>query len=279
MDVSPGTLWVVATPIGNLGELSPRAVEVLRGVEGICAEDTRHTRPLLQQFGIDTPLLAVHDHNEQQQVAGLIGRLQRGESLALVSDAGTPLVSDPGYRLVAAAHAAGILVSPVAGPCAAIAALSAAGLPSDRFVFEGFLAAKSGARRARIDELAREPRTLVFYESAHRIVEMLEDAVEGFGADRLATVAREISKRFETIRRDALGDLLAWVRSDPNQQRGEFVVLVAGAPEAGDARLVAGRALYTKLIAHLPPSQAARVAAEISGAPRKALYGGGDDGS
>jgi 16S rRNA (cytidine1402-2'-O)-methyltransferase len=274
VDVSPGTLWVVATPIGNLGELSPRAVEVLRGVHCICAEDTRHTRPLLQHFGIDTPLLAVHDHNEQQRVEGLVGRLQRGESLALVSDAGTPLVSDPGYRLVAAAHAAGITVCPVAGPCAAIAALSAAGLPSDRFVFEGFLAAKPGTRRARIGELAHEPRTLVFYESAHRIVEMLEDAAEGFGADRLATVAREISKRFETIRRGTLGELCAWVRGDPNQQRGEFVVLVAGAQEAPDARLAAGRALYAKLVAHLPPSHAARVAAEISGAARKQLYGG-----
>ena len=156
MQHASGTLWVVATPIGNLGDLSPRAVETLRAVQAICAEDTRHTRPLLQQFGIDTPLLALHDHNEANLSERLVARLLAGESLALVSDAGTPLVSDPGYRLVAAAHEAGIAVSPVPGPCAAIAALSAAGLASDRFVFEGFLPAKSGARRSRIEALAAE---------------------------------------------------------------------------------------------------------------------------
>ncbi|MCB1552759.1 MAG: 16S rRNA (cytidine(1402)-2'-O)-methyltransferase [Xanthomonadales bacterium] len=274
MQHASGTLWVVATPIGNLGDLSPRAVETLRAVQAICAEDTRHTRPLLQQFGIDTPLLALHDHNEANLSERLVARLLAGESLALVSDAGTPLVSDPGYRLVAAAHEAGIAVSPVPGPCAAIAALSAAGLASDRFVFEGFLPAKSGARRSRIEALAAEPRTLIFYESAHRIREMLEDAAAGFGGDRLGCVAREVSKRFETIRRDALASLRAWVESDANQQRGEFVVLVAGADEPEDAKLEAGRSLYRKLVEHLPPSQAARVAAEISGAPRKALYGG-----
>lgn len=270
---SPGTLWVVATPIGNLADLSPRAVDTLRAVHAICAEDTRHTRPLLQQFGIDTPLVALHDHNEADVCGRLVARMQAGESLALVSDAGTPLVSDPGYRLVAAAHEAGLAVSPVPGPCAAIAALSVAGLASDRFVFEGFLPARSGARRARIEALSSEPRTLIFYESAHRIVEMLDDAIAGFGGDRQACIAREITKRFETIRRGSLKELVDWVRADPNQQRGEFVVLLAGAAVAEDAQLEAGRALYRKLIEHLPPSQAARVAAEISGAPRKALYG------
>src|SRR5690554_2997359 len=268
-----GTLHVVATPIGNLGDLSPRAQEVLRGVAAICAEDTRHSGQLLSHFGIATPLLALHEHNEDAIAERMVARLLRGESLALVSDAGTPLVSDPGYRLVRAARAAGVRVSPVPGPCAAIAALSVAGLASDRFAFEGFLPAKSAARRERLRPLAAEPRTLVFYESSHRIVESLEDLCTVFGSDRPAVLARELTKLFETVLDDTLSGLLAAVQADANQRKGEFVLLVQGAGEDADARLAEGRRVYALLGAHMPPSAAARLAAEITGAPRKALYG------
>jgi len=269
-----GTVHVVATPIGNLRDMSPRALEVLRSVDAVCAEDTRHTRKLLAHFGIERPLLAVHEHNEEAVVSGLLSRLLSGQSLALVSDAGTPLISDPGYRLVRAAREAGIQVSPVPGPCALIAALSVSGLGNDRFVFEGFLPARSGPRRARLAALADEPRTLIVYESAHRIVAMLADAVAAFGAARRAVLARELTKLFETVLDGGLGDLHARVQADPDQCRGECVVLIEGAPEPRDARLVEGQRLYAGLARHLPPSTAARIAAEISGAPRKALYAG-----
>lgn len=272
--VRPGTLYVVATPIGQLADITLRALDVLRGVDAICAEDTRHTRQLLLHHGIERPLVAVHEHNEEALAAKLVARLQGGESLALVSDAGTPLVSDPGFRLVRAARAAGVPVSPVPGPCAAIAALSVAGLPSDRFCFEGFLPAKASARRERLQALAGEPRTLVFYESAHRIEQSLADMVQALGGERPAVLARELTKLFETVLDGDLDGLLARVRSDENQRRGEFVLMVAGRAEDADAALDAGRRLYAKLVEHLPPSQAARVAAEITGAPRKVLYGG-----
>ena len=271
---TPGTLHVVATPIGNLGDLSPRALETLRTVDAICAEDTRHTRQLLSHFGLERPLLALHQHNEDVQAAQLVERLRAGQSLALVSDAGTPLVSDPGFRLVRAARAAGVAVSPVPGACAAIAALSVAGVPSDRFVFEGFLPAKAGARRERLAALAGETRTLLFYESAHRIEESLADFVTAFGAARRAVVARELTKLFETVLDGPLSDLLARVQADANQRKGEFVVVVEGAGDDADARVAEGRRLYARLVEHLKPSQAAKLAAELSGAPRKALYGG-----
>ncbi|AWV06478.1 16S rRNA (cytidine(1402)-2'-O)-methyltransferase [Marilutibacter maris] len=270
----PATLHVVATPIGHLGDLSPRALETLRGVDAICAEDTRHTRQLLAHFGVERPLVALHQHNEEAQVAQLVERLRAGQSLALVSDAGTPLVSDPGYRLVRAVRAAGIPVSPVPGACAAIAALSVAGLASDRFAFEGFLPAKAGARRERLARLAAEPRTLIFYESAHRIEASLADMAAAFGDDRHAVLARELTKLFETVLDGALGELCQRVAEDPNQRKGEFVLIVDGAGEDADARIVEGRRLYAKLADHLPPSTAAKLAAELSGAPRKALYGG-----
>jgi 16S rRNA (cytidine1402-2'-O)-methyltransferase len=269
-----GTLFVVATPIGNLGDLTPRAREVLGQVAAICAEDTRRTRQLLGHFGIDRPLLALHEHNEQVQAALLVERLRGGDSLALVSDAGTPLVSDPGFRLVRAARAAGLAVSPVPGACAAVAALSVAGLPSDRFVFEGFLPAKAGARRERLARLAGEPRTLVFYESAHRIEASLADMAAAFGPDRPAVLARELTKLFETVLDGSLAALQARVAADADQRRGEFVLLVQGAGDDADAQVAEGRRLYTALAAHLPPSTAARLAAELSGAPRKALYRG-----
>ncbi len=276
--MSSATLYVVATPIGNLGDLSPRAQEVLRSVAAVCAEDTRHTRPLLAHFGIDKPLVALHDHNEEGIAGRIVARLLGGESLALVSDAGTPLVSDPGFRLVRAARAAGVKVSPVPGACAAIAALSVAGLPSDRFLFEGFLPAKAGARRERLQRLASETATLVFYESSHRIAESLADMAAVFGGERPAVIARELTKLFETVLDGPLQDLLARVQADDNQRKGEFVVMVQGVGDDEAARLAEGRRLYARLNEHLPPSAAAKLAAELSGAPRKALYGqGGND--
>lgn len=268
-----GTLFVVATPIGNLGDISPRALETLKTVAAICAEDTRHTRQLLAHFGMERPLIALHDHNEDGQSAQLVARLQAGDSLALVSDAGTPLVSDPGFRLVRAAREAGIKVSPVPGASALIAALSVAGLPSDRFVFEGFLPAKPKARREHLASLASETRTLIFYESSHRIEDTLTDAVAAFGGERRVVLARELTKLFETVLDGSMLAVQAQVAADPNQRKGEFVLLVQGTSEDADASITEGRRLYAKLSEHLPPSTAAKLAAELSGAPRKALYG------
>lgn len=271
--MSVPTLYVVATPIGNLADLSPRAQEVLRSVAAICAEDTRRSGQLLSHFGIHQPLVALHEHNEEALSQRLVARLQAGESLALVSDAGTPLVSDPGFRLVRAARSAGIKVSPIPGACAAIAALSVAGLPSDRFSFEGFLPAKASGRRDRLQALAGEVRTMVFYESSHRIVESLADMSAIFGAERPAVLARELTKLFETVLDGDLAGLLAKVEADENQRKGEFVVMVQGAGDDAEAQLAHGRHVYAKLSEHLPPSTAAKLAAELTGAPRKALYG------
>lgn len=273
MNVAQGRLWVVATPIGNLDDLSPRAADVLRTVQLIAAEDTRHSALLLARVGSRAPCIALHEHNERDQVAHLLERLQQGTDIALISDAGTPLVSDPGYRLVRAARDAGICVSPVPGPCAAIAALSVAGLASDRFVFEGFLPAKASARRERIGELVAEARTLIFYESSHRILETLRDLVAVFGSERQAVIARELTKVFETVISGSLAQLEAWVAADANQQRGEFVVMVAGASgEQADATLAEGRRVFALLCEEMAPARAARMAAAITGAPRKALY-------
>ncbi len=269
-----GTLYVVATPIGNLGDLTTRAREVLAAVDAICAEDTRHTRQLLGAVGIERPLLALHDHNEAEIAWKLVERLKAGECLALVSDAGTPLVSDPGYRLVREVRAAGLAVSPIPGACAAIAALSVAGIPSDRFCFEGFLPAKGSGRRERLAELAKETRTLVFYESSHRIEEALADFVAAFGGEREAVVGRELTKLFETVLGDTLAGIAAKVAADDNQRKGEFVIVVRGCEDDTAARLIEGQRLYAKLAEHLKPSVAAKLAADISGAPRKALYGG-----
>ena len=276
--MSTATLYVIATPIGNLADISDRARDTLRAVAAVCAEDTRHTRPLLAHYGIDKPLIALHDHNEEAIADKVVARLLGGESLALVSDAGTPLVSDPGFKLVRAARAAGVKVSPIPGACAAIAALSVAGLPSDRFAFEGFLPAKSSGRRERLARLAGATATLVFYESSHRIEESLADMVAIFGADRPAVLARELTKLFETVLDGDLAGLLAQVQADANQRKGEFVVMVQGAADDQAAQIAEGRRLYAKLNEHLPPSTAAKLAAELSGAPRKALYGQGADG-
>jgi len=270
---APGKLWIVATPIGNLDDLSARAQTILRQVDLVAAEDTRHSAALLQHYGIATRRVALHEHNEREVSADLVQQMRGGTQIALVSDAGTPLISDPGFRLVRAAREAGIAVSPVPGACAAIAALSVAGLPSDRFVFEGFLPAKPTARRAHLQALATETRTLIFYESSHRIVEALEDLAAVFGSDRRAVVARELTKLFETVLDDSLAGLGVRVKADANQQRGEFVVLVTGAGDDADAaRLAEGRRVFELLRKDLPTGRAAKLAAEITGAPRNALY-------
>jgi len=232
-----GSLYVVATPIGNLDDISARALKVLRDVSLIAAEDTRHSLRLMQHFGITTPLGACHEHNERDEGSRFIQRLLAGEDVALISDAGTPLISDPGYHLVRQARAAGVRVIPVPGACALIAALSAAGLPSDRFIFEGFLPAKAVGRRSRLELLKEEPRTLIFYEAPHRILECLQDLELVFGPDRPALLARELTKTFETLKGLPLSELRAFVEGDSNQQRGECVVLVAGwtAPETEEA--------------------------------------------
>lgn len=268
-----GTLYVVATPIGNRADITRRAQEVLAAVDRILAEDTRHSGALLAALGIATPLLSLHEHNEAAQTEAVVGRLLAGEDLALISDAGTPLISDPGFRLVRAARQAGIPVVPVPGASALIAALSAAGLPTDRFVFEGFLPAKAPARRARLQALAAETRTLVFYESSHRIRDCIDDLAAIFGPERHAVIARELTKAFEQIQGGPLTELRTWLVADPNRTRGEFVVLVQGAepPPDADVPPEAQRVLAI-LLRELPVKQAAALAAEISGARRNALY-------
>jgi 16S rRNA (cytidine1402-2'-O)-methyltransferase len=268
----PGTLYVVATPIGNMGDLSPRARAVLGSVALVAAEDTRHTGQLLTHAGITARLVSLHEHNEAGRVDEILRRLRAGDSVALVTDAGTPLISDPGYRLLAALRAADLPVSPVPGPCAAIAALSVAGLPTDRYFFEGFLPARSAARSARLRELATRAETLVFYESTNRLADTLADALAVFGQERAATVCRELTKLHETVYRGSLNQVREAVLADPGGERGECTWLVAGsgaelaADETELARVVA------ILAADLPAAQAASLAARITGASRKAAY-------
>jgi len=265
-------LFLVATPIGNLGDISSRALETLKSVDLIAAEDTRHSKRLLQHFAINTRLIACHEHNEEQQAPALIQRILRGESIALISDAGTPLVSDPGYRLVQAALKENIRVVPVPGPCAAIAALSASGLPTDRFVFEGFPPAKQGARHSFLQALQSEQRTLVFYVSCHRIIDTLKDMASVFGGDRQAVLARELTKTFETIRKAALSELVQWVEADANQQKGEIVMLVEGAREQGDEKQQLLDKLLPVLVDELPVKQAAKIASKVTGLHKNDLY-------
>ncbi|MGC7838335.1 16S rRNA (cytidine(1402)-2'-O)-methyltransferase [Pseudomonas wayambapalatensis] len=269
-----GTLYVVATPIGNLDDMSARALKVLAGVALIAAEDTRHSVRLLQHFGIETPLAACHEHNERDEGSRFIARLLAGDDVALVSDAGTPLISDPGYHLVRQARAAGVKVVPVPGACALIAALSAAGLPSDRFIFEGFLPAKAVGRRARLEQVKEEPRTLIFYEAPHRILECLEDMEAVFGGERPAVLARELTKTFETLKGLPLAELRAFVAADANQQRGECVVLVAGWSAPQDDQAISSDAMRVLdlLLAELPLKRAAALAAEITGVRKNLLY-------
>lgn len=266
-------LYIVATPIGNLGDFSPRAVEVLQQVDLIAVEDTRHSGRLLQHFAIKTPMQALHDHNERKLADALVQKIENGQTLALISDAGTPLLSDPGYYLVRLAREKGIRVIPVPGACAAITALSAAGLATDRFRFEGFLPAKSSARRQQLESLKQETLTLLFYESPHRIEDSLSDMRTIFGSQRQAVLARELTKTFETIRNGTLAELSQWVAGDPNQRKGEIVVLVQGAAVADPDDLDANAERVLKILLQaLPLKQAATLAAEITGVRRKKLY-------
>lgn len=269
-----GSLYVVATPIGNLDDISARALTILRSVALIAAEDTRHSARLMQHFGIGTPLAACHEHNERDQGGRFLARLLAGDDVALISDAGTPLISDPGYHLVRQARAAGVAVVPVPGACALIAALSAAGLPSDRFIFEGFLPAKAAGRRARLEQVKQEPRTLIFYEAPHRILECLQDMQAVFGDERPALLARELTKTFETLKGMPLAELAAWVAADSNQQRGECVVLVAGwqGPEGEEAVSAEAMRVLNLLLAEMPLKRAAALAAEITGVRKNLLY-------
>lgn len=269
----PGRLYVVATPIGNLGDLSPRACEVLKACALVAAEDTRHSGALLRHFQISVPLLSLHDHNERRRTPELLARLQAGDDVALVSDAGTPAISDPGYEVVRAAAAAGIEVRAVPGPCAAIAALSIAGLPTANFAFEGFLPSRPAARRRRLAALAADPRTLVFYESPHRIVEMLEDCAAAFGGARAAVVARELTKLHEQVYRDSLASLRARAAEAAELSRGEIVVVIEGAAPPADAA-DSGELdrVLGALLAELPLAQAARLAARIAGARDNDAY-------
>lgn len=269
---STAALYIVATPIGNLADMVPRGLTILQQVAVIAAEDTRHSRRLLDHFGIDTPLVAYHDHSGPQVLAALRQRWSRGEQVALISDAGTPLVADPGYRLVDAAHEDGVRVVPIPGPSAALAALSASGLPSDRFVFEGFLPARSTARRQRLRQLSAEERTLVFYEAPHRLQETLGDAVAELGPERPATLARELTKQFETVRRATLGALHQWVAEDANQRRGESVLVVGGARQAASEAEQEGERLLRLLLEELPLARAAALAARFSGDRKSRIY-------
>ena len=271
----PGTLFLVATPIGNLGDLAPRAREVLRDADLLLAEDTRHTAQLLHACGIQRPagtLESLHEHNERSRVPAVVQRLQAGATVALASDAGTPLVSDPGAALVSAAVTAGVEVVAVPGPCAAIAALTLAALPAASFAFEGFLPPRAAARREKLQDLAGESRTLVFYEAPHRLRESLEDLAGAFGVERPAAVARELTKKFETVYRGTLGSLAQQAARDADMSRGEIVLVVQGAARRAAADDADADRVLRVLLDELPVSQAARIAAQLTGRPRKDLY-------
>ncbi len=272
MDSQSGTLYVVATPIGNLQDISQRALTTLSSVDRVLAEDTRHTQQLLTNFSIKSSLVSLHDHNERQRVEQVSQWLSAGEQLALVSDAGTPLISDPGYFLVNQLRQAGFKVVPIPGPCAIIAALSAAGLPTDRFCFEGFLSAKSSARKRQLEELKKETRTWVFYESSHRIQACIEDMCDVLGNDREVVVARELTKRFETILAGSLSELQNLLQQEPNQRRGEFVVIVKGAEASELEPEVSASQLLEELVPHMPTKLAAQITANITGESKKVLY-------
>ncbi len=266
-----GTLFVVATPIGNLEDLSPRTRQTLAEVDLVAAEDTRHTGRLLSHLGVKTRQIALHEHNEVRAVAVVIEQLKHGKSVALVSDAGTPLVSDPGYRLVRAAHENGIKVTPVPGPSAVTAALSICGLPTDRFAFEGFPPAKKAARRKWLQARAADERTLVFFEAVHRIAATLADMVDAFGADREAFLGRELTKLHEQCVVGSLGELLDDVGGGTIASKGEFVVAVRGASGPAGSSLEVDR-LLAELLQLVPARQAAAIAARITGGRRNALY-------
>ena len=271
--MSEAALYVVATPIGNLQDMTLRAVEILQSVSLIAAEDTRHSARLLSHFNINTRQLSVHEHNERQRSEMIVQQLESGNSVALISDAGTPLISDPGYVLVGVVRDAGFRVIPVPGCAAFVTALSAAGLASDRFSFEGFPPAKKGARLELYRSHADESRTLIFYESPHRVLDSLKDMLEAFGAERKAAVARELTKTFETIHSGSLAELVEWMAADHNQQKGEFVLLVEAAPRKKEESLGAEQLRVLSILAEeLSVSQASALAAKITGIKKKLLY-------
>jgi len=268
-----GSLYIVATPIGNMGDMTERAKNTLSKVDVIAVEDTRRSGQLLRNFDISTPMIAVHEHNERQICASLLERIEKGENIALISDAGTPLLSDPGYFLVNQAQEQGIRVIPIPGVSAVITALSVAGLPTDRFVFEGFLPTKSAARKQKLENIKDDTRTVIFYEAPHRIVEMLKDCQTVFGGQRKVVLARELTKTFETVHGDALDTLIPWVEADHNQKKGEFVVLVQGAAAREKMEIDAeAERILLILLKDLPVKQAAALAASITGLKKNALY-------
>ncbi|WDE12602.1 16S rRNA (cytidine(1402)-2'-O)-methyltransferase [Thalassomonas haliotis] len=270
--VDASTLYIVATPIGNLGDISQRALDILTQVDVIACEDTRYTQRLLSAFSIKNKTMSMHDHNERQRQEQIAALLQEGKSIALVSDAGTPLISDPGFHLVRHCRQLGLNVTPVPGACAAITALSCAGLPTDRFTFEGFLPSKSGARQAKLAELTNEPRTMVFYDAPRRAIDTIEDVVSVLGGERYLVIARELTKTFETIHSDTAEKLLAWLQQDPNQLKGEMVLIIEGHkvdPDAISPQIIDTLKL---LLEELAPKKACAIAAKIHGVKKNALY-------
>ena len=273
MSFIKGSLFIVATPIGNMGDITERALKTLENVDVIAVEDTRRSGQLLHHFEISTPMIAVHEHNERQICDSLLDRIEKGENIALISDAGTPLLSDPGYFLVSQARDREVHVVPIPGVSAVITALSVAGLPTDRFIFEGFLPAKSSARQQKLEKLKEDTRTVIFYEAPHRIVEMLKDCQLIFGSQRKVVLARELTKTFETVHGDTLEELIPWVEADNNQKKGEFVVLVHGAVAREDTGIDAeSERILLILLKDLPVKQAASLAANITGLKKNAFY-------
>ena len=271
--IEKGTLYIVATPIGNLGDISQRAIEVLSQVDWVAAEDTRHSQKLLQHLGVQAKLISLHDHNEKMRSADLLVRLQAGEAGALISDAGTPLISDPGYHLVKTLREHNVLVRPIPGASAMISALSVAGLPTDRFSFEGFLPAKSQKRLTQLQALALETRTMVFYESPHRILESLAALLEALGSERAMMAGREMTKQFEQFVSGTIPEVLDYFASHPDKVRGEFVLVVTGAPEQQAAEASEWDGLITILLAQsLPVKQISEIVADYYQVKKNAVY-------
>lgn len=273
MNTELGTLYIVATPIGNLEDMTPRAIKTLQQIDLIAAEDKRHSGKLLKQFNITTPMIALHEHNEQQQYETIINHLKHGKSIALISDAGTPLISDPGYRLVHEAKKLAITVIPIPGACAAITALSASGLPTDKFIFEGFLPVKQTARLQQLELLQQQECTIIFYEAPHRILQTLQDMLKVFGAERNIVIARELTKLFETIRAGTIIEITNWLANNSEQQQGEFVILLQGADKKQDEAMQPQDLQILKtLLAELPVKQATHLAAKITGKKKNEFY-------
>lgn len=273
ISIKPSTLYIVATPIGNLGDITLRAIETLKNVDLIAAEDTRHSGLLLQHFAIEGRLYPLHDHNEQQKTEALIEKLKSGLSIALISDAGTPLINDPGYHLVKACYQNQITVVPVPGACAAITALSVSGLPTDRFCYEGFLPAKSKARIDLLTQLKQEPRTVVFYESTHRILDSLQDMLNVYGPEKIVVLAKELTKSWETIMHSPLKDLIEWLKADDNRRKGEFVLIVEGYDKVNEQKIDPDAIkLLNRLQQEIPLKKAAGIVAEIYSLKKNQLY-------